>query len=243
MKILFIYLFLLNTSCYAFKVGSFLNINFGKPSKGIIKINGVRRYKDGTYAQSCNRYKNSIDGHLYQGDIGDGIYTISYSGETVNVYCDMTTDTGGWTLVLKMGDYDQPSSLSTASINTSGLQNINVIGIGTTYSKLSDSMINGIKTVNYRLEKIQSSFNASTATAFFPSSCTFQYQSGYSIYNSNNCSTSKPNYSDTSYDPRSTWLNQSNIFGYMSSGANLVRVNGYIQHENHNWVHLRLWVK
>ena len=60
-----------------------------------------RTWNDGTIASSCNEYKNNLPDtiHKYQGDIGNGIYKINPDGTSFNVYCDMNSNNGGWTLV------------------------------------------------------------------------------------------------------------------------------------------------
>ncbi len=73
------------------------------PWNGWVVVNdgGARKWQDGTYATSCNGYRNPTGDYDYSGDIGDGIYTIDIDGDGAtapfNVTCDMTTSGGGWT--------------------------------------------------------------------------------------------------------------------------------------------------
>jgi hypothetical protein len=61
-----------------------------------------RGWSDGTFAPSCLGYRYPSDrSYCYAGDDGDGIYTVQPDPDEppFNVYCDMTTDDGGWTMV------------------------------------------------------------------------------------------------------------------------------------------------
>ncbi len=76
---------------------------FDNAASGILDTAGVKAWEDGTYASSCYTYRYPVDGHIYEGDTGNGRYIIdpAQNGSTVQVECEMTRQGGGWTLGLK----------------------------------------------------------------------------------------------------------------------------------------------
>ena len=90
-----------------------------------------RKYTDWTYASSCNNYKNPIWNYTYDWDIGNWYYLIKpNSSSAFKAYCDMTTDSWGWTryLDIKSTSYsfsDAKSCWLWTNINNSSLECFN----------------------------------------------------------------------------------------------------------------------
>jgi hypothetical protein len=80
-------------------------LDFEPVVKTVQLVSGSRRWSDGTFARRCEEYIRPTTGYSYAGDVGDGLYRIDPDGPSTGVsafdaWCDMSTDTGGWTLVV-----------------------------------------------------------------------------------------------------------------------------------------------
>ncbi|XP_047127009.1 uncharacterized protein LOC101234350 [Hydra vulgaris] len=122
----------------------------GKDCVGIVKEDLVCNLKPCPVAESCKVIKSILeknDQPLY-----DGVYTITPSENfTLNVYCDMTRDGGGWTLIVS-------SHSNTWNTTNVWLRNIIQPGLYNDYSilKYANKLKSSYKIIdsvfNYRLE-------------------------------------------------------------------------------------------
>jgi hypothetical protein len=119
----------------------------GQVPAGIVQSGGSRTWADGSIATSCSAYLNG-DGnstHTYSGATGTGVYRVQLATQT-NVYCDMSADGGGWTLVAN-AVAGQPGNWHTA---TAGL-NPESLATGSGTAKLSDTDIQSLTVTALRL--------------------------------------------------------------------------------------------
>jgi hypothetical protein len=143
---------------------------------------GGRRWTDGTYAESCEGYRHPATiAFEYNGLTGDGVYTIKPAtlSTTFKVYCDMTIDNGGWTLVARGQGPNYSGWATTADLNLSAST-----GIGSTF-KFADATINAIPKTFFRYK----GDGAVQEDWFFDGRCAYGHLTASTGY----CLTSYPN--------------------------------------------------
>ncbi|KWA84131.1 hypothetical protein WL29_22470 [Burkholderia ubonensis] len=89
----------------------------------LMQYSGYRAWTNGTYASSCNDYRYPAAGtpFQYQGATGDGVYRVNLGGTPVDVYCDMTFNGGGWTLLMKQAAGDGTTLQGDTTYWTTGM--------------------------------------------------------------------------------------------------------------------------
>lgn len=123
---------------------------------------GYRTWSDGSIAASCNEYFKPSSPRLYQGDTGDGLYRIQPAGQAATtVYCDMTRDGGGWTLVVKAQQNSNAHANSAAVGTLTGPNQATV-------AKFSDAFITAIPKTMYRMTSA-----SGTGSVYFDTSDSF----------------------------------------------------------------------
>ena len=67
----------------------------------IVLVDGIRQFEDGYVPTTANWYLNPTrPGYTYAGAIGSGVYKLRIAEQIVDVFCDMSTDGGGWMYIV-----------------------------------------------------------------------------------------------------------------------------------------------
>ncbi|KVP75197.1 hypothetical protein WJ96_05420 [Burkholderia ubonensis] len=124
------------------------------PLSDVVKqFSGYRAWTNGALATSCNEYRSPSGKFLYQGDTGDGVYRVNLSGTPTDVFCDMTTDGGGWTLLMKQAAGDGVTLQGDTTYWTNGtVLNDTAANLNRNNANLVSSAFAQMTATQYRLE-------------------------------------------------------------------------------------------
>lgn len=135
---------------------------------------GYKSWADGSLASNCLAYRlgQGTGYQSYTGSTGDGKYRIQPSGQAAtDVYCDMTTDGGGWTMVAGASASDT-NHFTAGSVSWSSFS-------ASATGKFADTFINAAKSTT-SASSIAYKLTANGGASYFPGSCVFNGNGGTS---------------------------------------------------------------
>lgn len=140
----------------------------------VLQAGGYRTWSDSSLATSCAAYLSPGTGYSYSGSTGSGVYRVKPAGGVEkDVFCDMTSDGGGWTLVMRApaGATNTAQWLTTGELSRASILTAAPTSLA---GKMADAEM---KTYLVQAYRITTSFAGVSRTRFVKPSCNFSQTS------------------------------------------------------------------
>lgn len=112
----------------------------------LVSVNGALKYIDGTALSSASAYMNPPSG--YESGMYSGAYWIKANdGVEYKVYCDMTTDGGGWMRLIRTTENNHDFGQATLSISYADVNS--EVGVYETFDKVKSFSKVMLKSISY----------------------------------------------------------------------------------------------